>query len=61
MVTGLWRREEAYLELNKGDGTLLGAAARLYNTDAVVWSGGCNQNTKQCQFSIVKETLFEQP
>ena len=47
--------------MNSGDGTLLGSAVRIFNTDAVVWSGGCNQNSKQCSFSISKETLFEQP
>jgi N-acetylneuraminic acid mutarotase len=61
MGNGNWRREDAYLELNKGDGVILGAAARIYNTDAVVWTGGCNQYTKQCLFSTAKETLFEQP
>ena len=61
MTNGQWRKENEYTELNSGDGTLLGAAVRIYNTDAVVWSGGCNQNTKQCSFSLNKETLFEQP
>lgn len=47
--SGLWKKENDYVELNSSDGgALLGQAVRMYNSDAVVFSGGCNIATQTC-------------
>ena len=57
---GLWKREQDFAELKSGpDGALLGRALRMYNSDAVIFSGGCNSLTSQCAFGSTKSILFE--
>lgn len=47
--------------MNGDDGTILGKAVRLYNTDAAVFFGGCDANKKECSFDQGRQILFEQP
>ena len=42
MKKGLWKKESSYTELKPGEGTLLGQAIRMYNSNAVIFSGGCS-------------------
>jgi hypothetical protein len=61
MTSGLWKLESSFSELKQADGTLLGQAIRMYNSDAVLFSGGCNTVTQSCSFGVTKSILFEQP
>ena len=57
---GLWKREQDFAELKTGsDGALLGRALRMYNSDAVIFSGGCNSLTQTCSFDHTKSILFD--
>lgn len=60
-TSGLWVKEKGFSELRQADGTLLGQAVRMYNSDAVIFSGGCNTVSQQCQFDVTKSILFKQP
>jgi len=33
----------------------------MYNSNAVIYSGGCNTLTQECDFDATKSILFEQP
>ena len=59
--TGLWKKESEFTELKQGEGMLLGSAVRMYNSNAVMFSGGCNIATQQCSFDTSKSILFNQP
>ena len=59
--SGLWHEEQNFSGLESGDGALLGQALRMYNSDAVIFSGGCNTLTKKCSFGATRSILFEQP
>jgi len=61
ITSGLWKREDSFTELKAADGTLLGQALRMYNSDAVIFSGGCNIATQKCSFDVTKSIMFEQP
>ena len=62
LTTGLWKKEQGFTELKDGAGTLLGRALRMYNSDAVIFSGGCNTVTQECAaFGSTKSILIEQP
>ena len=41
MTNGLWKKETSFSELKPDEGTLLGQALRMYNSNAVIFSGGC--------------------
>ena len=46
LITGLWKRQTGqFTELKLGGGSLMGQAVRIYNSDAVIFSGGCNTVT----------------
>lgn len=49
-----WKKLENFSELQAADGTMLGQAVRMYNSDAVVFSGGCNSLSQLCYFSETK-------
>lgn len=59
--SGVWKREKSYSELNQGEGTMLGQSIRMYSSNAVIYSGGCNTLTQSCEFEATKSILFEQP
>ena len=40
---------------------MLGKAVRMYNSDAVVFSGGCNSASQLCAFPVSKQILIKQP
>ena len=40
---------------------MLGKAVRMYNSDAVVFSGGCNMLSQTCAFPVSKQILIKQP
>ena len=40
---------------------MLGQAVRMYNSDAVIFSGGCNSISQTCSFGVTKSILFNQP
>ena len=61
LTSGLWKKETDYVELNQADGTLLGRALRMHNSDAVIFSGGCNTALQTCAFGVTKSILFGQP
>ena len=61
VTSGLWKKQNGFSELKVGGGGLMGQAVRMYNSDAVIFSGGCNTVTKKCQFGVTKSILFEQP
>lgn len=61
MSSGLWKKENDFTELKSSDGVMMGAALRMYNYDAVIFSGGCNTQTNKCGFGVTKSILFEQP
>lgn len=61
LSSGLWKKENDYVELNTSDGSLLGQAVRMYNSDAVIFSGGCNIAMQTCSFGVTKSILFGQP
>lgn len=58
-----WKKEtDNFAELQNGMGTMLGQAVRMYNEDAVIFTGGCNSLLNKCQpLSLVKSILFAQP
>ena len=59
LTTGLWKKQKGFSELKEGGGSLMGQAVRMYNSDAVIFSGGCNTVTKKCSFGVTKSILFE--
>ena len=61
ITSGLWKKESGFAELKDAEGVLLGQACRMYNSDAVVFSGGCNIRTTDCIFDTTKSILFDQP
>lgn len=62
LVSGLWKKETGFTTMNEENGgKIMGKAVRLYNTDAAVFFGGCDANTKTCSFDQGREILFEQP
>lgn len=61
MKKGLWKKESSYTELKAGEGTLLGQAIRMYNSNAVIFSGGCSIEDQKCEFDQTKSILFDQP
>ena len=56
-----WKKLDNFTELKAADGTMLGQAVRMYNSDAVVFSGGCNSLSQTCSFGVTKSILFNQP
>ena len=56
-----WKKLDNFSELKAADGTMLGQAVRMYNTDAVIFSGGCNSLSQTCSFDVTKSILFNQP
>ena len=58
---GYWKKEKDFAELKNADGSMLGQALRMYNSGAVIFSGGCNTATQTCSFGVTKSILFEQP
>lgn len=42
---GYWKKEKDFAELKNADGSMLGQALRMYNSGAVIFSGGCNTAT----------------
>lgn len=61
LSSGFWKRENDYAELNQSEGSLLGRALRMHNSDAVIFSGGCNSASQTCTFGVTKSILFSQP
>jgi|FrelakmetLWP11LW_1041352.scaffolds.fasta_scaffold116654_2 hypothetical protein len=61
ITSGLWKRENSFTELKEAEGTLLGQALRMYNSDAVIFSGGCNIASQKCAFGVTRSILFGQP
>ena len=59
MTSGLWQKDTRFSQLQPGDGVLLGQAIRMYNSNAVVFSGGCNILTQKCKFAETKAILFD--
>lgn len=56
-----WKKLDNFTELKAADGTMLGQAVRMYNSDAVIFSGGCNSISQTCSFGVTKSILFNQP
>ena len=56
---GYWKKEKDFAELKNADGSMLGQALRMYNSGAVIFSGGCNTATQTCSFGVTKSILFE--
>ena len=61
LTSGLWKRDSSFSELNNSSGNLLGQAVRIYNSNAVIFSGGCQIESQQCSFGVTKSILFGQP
>ena len=46
LTSGLWKKQTGHFtELKLGGGSLMGQAVRMYYSDAVIFSGGCNTVT----------------
>ena len=56
--TGLWKKETDFKDLKPDEGMLLGQAVRMYNSNAVIFSGGCNAETGVCAFDVSKSIKF---